>query len=656
MNNVFEINLIIIFGICLIFWFIFLFLTRNIKTTVGGGAGDNDYLLRATAKSNEWRWPSDMHIKTYTGTSTSQRDTTVLLLVLFQKIFRDKLSEFPIVALWSFTHTTSVFLIYLIGSYYWGPAIALYISFLYSASFWMWQMSLFVGHLNVATMFFLFAVYCTTFTISAEPHIVYLWLFASGFSFCCMLFASSSAGRYITLFFVAVFFARHQAISNQINIGSFYQTIIQNNTLGISLIFTIIFLIFLIFLIIFYKKIIMAIYHRTAPWPLNGLLRTKKYPLEHYIEKAQGMLESGLRLILKPYIFLFIVVNSIGINYFIPIFIGFALVFFILTLPDIKRNFTFYFNYLYISYVKPGINSGLVRYVKYGYFVKNNLKIPSNLRGGGFWWVPKIFFRMAPFHTAIYGTILISIIFNIFSPSSTIDVGSLIFLIIASLSPILWAELTKAYQVSRSYSSGLIGFLLLIGFGIYFFQGRQYFWTLALILLAVTFMWNLWKFFTDIYPARMSFNKIIKSFDKYKIKEIYTYKTFYNESFLDNFATTPALKNLKITFIQYLKDVQDGWILVPATTHKAGYLPAEESIQQGDFREDLILNELLETKKIEQIATIKFKTVYGSDNIWLQEADIMTYLDLMLHYITDKDRFRGHAWLLHSSKLQGWTN
>ena len=172
--SIFETNLIVDLGVCLFFWFGFLYLTRDIKLIFHGT--DNANLIEAAARSNEWKWPSDMHTKTYTGTSTSQRDLTVLLLALSQRIFRDKNGDFPLVVVWSFANTASVFLIYLIGCSYWNPDVALFISLLYLFSFWMWQMSLFVAHLNVGTMFFLLAVYLLTLISGAGPHLIYFRL------------------------------------------------------------------------------------------------------------------------------------------------------------------------------------------------------------------------------------------------------------------------------------------------------------------------------------------------------------------------------------------------------------------------------------------------------------------------------------------------
>ena len=647
----------IILGVCLFFWFGFLWLTRGIMTTVGPdgpegfAGGDNGNLLRVTARSKEWKWPSDMHTKTYSGTSTSQRDIMVLLLILFQKIFRDKKSEYPLNALWSFGHMASVFLIYLIGSNFWGQNVAVLISLLYFASFWPWQMSLWVGHLHVGTMFFLLATYFAILTVNPAWFTVQSLLFLSGVSFCCMLFASSSSPRYILPYFAAVFLARHQSAANEMGLNGFYQTIVGNEAFFISAILVLVFFAFLFAIKISYKRIITAIFDRRA-WILNKLISAKKYPVDHYVSKFGERLSDIFRWSVKSLIFVLILINTIGLAYFVPIFIGFFTVVLILTLPDIKRSLTFYFNYIYISYMKPGINSGLVRYVRYGYFDKNNLPIPSNLRGGGFWWVPKIFFKMAPFHTAIYFASLISVVALNYTAGPFLDLGTFILLVLVSLSPIIWAEMTKAYQVSRSYSSGLPGFMIFIGFTSFIFKEHSYFWPVAVGLLSAIFIWNVWKFFAVIYPARMSFNRIIKVFNKLGIKEFYTYNTFYNKSFLYNIAQTPELKNLKINFISSLKEVENGWILIPSTTHKAGYMNAEELIQNGDFTDDPILNDLLETKKIADIADFKFQTVYGSDDIWLQENDISTYMDLMLRYIADKDRFRGYAWLVHSSKLK----
>ena len=52
-----------------------------------------------------------------------------------------------------------------------------------------------------------------------------------------------------------------------------------------------------------------------------------------------------------------------------------------------------------------------------------------------------------------------------------------------------------------------------------------------------------------------------------------------------------------------------------------------------------------------KIAECKFKT-FGTSDIWTQEAEITSYRDLILHDVSTKDFFRGHAWLIHSNKFK----
>src|SRR3989344_8699302 len=111
-----ETNFIILVLVSFSFWFGFLKLTYGIKPAWPKPGSDSENLVVAAAKSNEWKWLSDMHTKTAVGTSTFMRDVSVLLLIPFQKIFRDKVSTFPIVAAFSFANIVSVLLIYLIGT------------------------------------------------------------------------------------------------------------------------------------------------------------------------------------------------------------------------------------------------------------------------------------------------------------------------------------------------------------------------------------------------------------------------------------------------------------------------------------------------------------------------------------------------------------
>ena len=76
---------------------------------------DDEYQVRAAAQSHKWRWLSDMH---KSGTiKTNTKDGMVMLLVLFQKLFRNNYGERPLTALYGFSVAVSGLLIFFIGSY-----------------------------------------------------------------------------------------------------------------------------------------------------------------------------------------------------------------------------------------------------------------------------------------------------------------------------------------------------------------------------------------------------------------------------------------------------------------------------------------------------------------------------------------------------------
>ena len=68
---------------------------------------------------------------------------------------------------------------------------------------------------------------------------------------------------------------------------------------------------------------------------------------------------------------------------------------------------------------------------------------------------------------------------------------------------------------------------------------------------------------------------------------------------------------------------------------------------------DPMLNYLIETKKIEKIAMAKLKT-YFTSTIWINEDDLPSYCALHLKDFGPDDRYRAHAWLVHSSKLNNF--
>jgi hypothetical protein len=135
------------------------------------------------------------------------------------------------------------------------------------------------------------------------------------------------------------------------------------------------------------------------------------------------------------------------------------------------------------------------------------------------------------------------------------------------------------------------------------------------------------------------------------IKEFYTYKTPYNEAFVDALPSS-VRREYEIHFINTLKEVKEGYVVVPGTSSKALNMEsARWAIEHGDYDLDPELNRLIESKEIEKYAVASFKT-FGTSRIWPQEAEATTYRDLMLREIGDKDRWRGRAWILDAGKLR----
>ncbi|MDP3697478.1 MAG: hypothetical protein Q8R55_05680, partial [Candidatus Taylorbacteria bacterium] len=207
----------------------------------------------------------------------------------------------------------------------------------------------------------------------------------------------------------------------------------------------------------------------------------------------------------------------------------------------------------------------------------------------------------------------------------------------------------------------LVGIFLFIGYGYYLFYGAYtHNPAIPFLILGITAIFNGKTFFSDIYPARMAMVNLIKQIDSLKIKRLYTYRTNFNMSFVEGIPGIAVSdlfdKNIpapfEVAYIESIADVTDGWIAIPGTSSKAVNMESEkEAITNGDYTKDPVLNKLLETRDIERIAAVRFKT-YGTSRIWTHESEVMSYRDLILHEITDKDRFRGYAWLIHSSKLK----
>ena len=624
---------------------------------------DNELMAYAAAQSHKWRWFSDLH-KMGKG-KTGMKDVTIILISVMQRILRNKTGDYPYTVLGGITNAISAFLIFLIATEYLGPVVALFLGILFLVSFWNWQIALHGGHANVATMFFLLSVLSVQ-QINNGFLMPAVWLIITGAIFCLSQFASASSIKYTPLFFVSVFYARYHDLIKSGGWSSIYASIWNNRLYGFNVTIIALFLAGIILLKINYKKIVASIYHRKAPAFLNKIISGRElFPLDYYIKHAKKRVRQltiwGLWLIIG----LLLLLNVIGFYYLITIAIGLTLGFLILNLPDIKKGFRYYLDFLLETQVRK--KSHFRVYVDY--FAKKGLTVSRYTQGAGLVWLPRVFFRMIPFHTIIFVVAAAGSIVSLFMfPGDLwINFVNIVLLLIFSLSPIIWAEMTRAPQLSRTYSPGLVGMLLTIGYGAYLvqiaFPGNYI--IIFSITLTATSAWNLWKFFSDVYPARMGATKLFSVLKRLSIKEIYTYDTKYNRALVE---TIPGLGESEYTprkkieppfavhYINSITDVRDGWIVIPGTNGRALTMDATEAINNNfRFTKDPVLNKLIESHDIEKMATAKIKTC-GASRIWPLESEVLGYMDLILHEIKPEDIYRGYAWLIHSSKLRNFNS
>ena len=628
-------GLLIISIFSFLLWTGFLFLTKNIKPLFPPPGTDSEITVKTAARSSGWRWPSDMHSNT--ASSTYMKDVTVLMLVLFQKVFCDKKSLFPLTALYSFSAVVSAILIYLTAESYWNPATALVLSLLFIISFWPWQISLFVGHINIATIFFLGAVFLLS-KLSANPN--YLILVLAGISTGLLLFSSSSSFKYLPPIGAAFVFAKY---------GLQPMLFFEQGSVMLPVVFSLIFLLPLAIVNLSYKKIISLAYRRQGPIYLRRFIPLKgaeKVGLEHYFKKAADKLNVIQKIVIVLWILLSLLGYLVGPAYLVPFLAGTVFVFLMLTLPNIGKSLGFYLSYLWY-HVNPG--TGLVSGFVYfkNLFASKGIKITETRTG--FRWVIKFFFRMAPFHVILWFALAIFVF--IYSFKEPAQLAKLLAVLLTSLSPIFGAELTRSPQIGRTYFPGFPGLFLLIGYIVFIISPQATFWPITILVLSIIFAFNLWRFLGDIYPARMTLSEIKKTLERLDIKEFFTPKTGY-QYLLAEAAEPSWLNRCNVIYIESLKEIRHpGWLLIPGMSSKTA-MPEIEEVKRGqDLTNDPLLNKLIETGEIERIATAKFKT-FGTSNIWVQEGEIPSYRDLILREVTEQDRFKGYAWLVHTDKLK----
>lgn len=620
----------------------FSFLTRKIE--YANTETDNHLQIRSALESHTWKWISDMHnsenVKTY------MKDMTVLLIMLFQKILKDKTSDHVLVTACAFSNMLSSILLYLIGNHFFGPHIGFVMACMFLFSLWPWQIALFGGHVAVSHPFFLLSAYFLLQAGDKTFGTTEFWLMLGGAVFGLTQFASASARKYIIAFFAILFFVRYQHLWLAGEYGFILNEIGKNFSPVFHVMLPLFYLLILGILFVGYKKTITAAYFQKAPRFINAIISAReKFSLEHYLKHAKERIWVVSKKSFMLVVWSMALVFLIGARELVAPISGFFLTVLLFTLPNVKKNIRWYFYYYYFTNKK-----GHFRIYR-EYFEKLGKPIRSTARGqgNGMRWIFKYFWLIAPFHCLLFVMSIAIVVSGISAHAfNPISAGLLLLL---SLSPVIWGEATHSPQLGRTYSPGLVGMIFFTGYALSGFVfsplAAQVF---ALFLVALIF-YNQRELWHDIYPARMGSTELISALDKLGIKEFYTYKTDFTNAFI-NCIRKEILGRFTIRPIQTLSDLRDGWLVIPGTSSKAFNMESEmEGVRGGDFTRDRILNTLLDAHALDSIAAAKIKT-FGTSFYWGHESEVPSYRDLILGEVKDQDRYRGYGWIVHADKLK----
>ena len=632
----------------------FLWITRKIQFAFPEGE-DSSMMVGIAGQSSFLRWPSQLQRPGALG--MYMKGVTIWLLVLFQKIFRDRKNMVPLVALWATANAVSAILIFLIASSYFNPFIGFILGLLFITSLWPWQTALTMGHINIATTILLAGVYSTTNIITITGDLSALWLALTGAFFSCLFFSSSSAIKYFPFAFASLIFAKYKiAFENGGVFEAIRNILIPRGEAFIAyVIVPLIIAAFVLIILFSYKWLVRKIYFGNTPRLIVytssffhlDMAGRSQFTLEHYLTHARNKIRQKTKWIWGLYLFWAIILYPLG-PYFIFIFlIGFVTMILFWTLPNIKGGLSFYWHYIRNTQVRQ--KTAFRGWDEY--FSARGVRTDRYFTANGIIWLPRFFMRFIPGPILIFYASVVLVIISGFIQHDSFGLANTVLVLFVALLPCIWGEMTNSPKLGRVYLSAYPGILLFIGYNLYQVDSVVItsFSSLIFMTLAIIFAWNMWKFLTDILPSRMAVSNLLKALNARDIKEFYTYRTDYNQMLIGTIH--PELrKTYTIHYIDSLNEVKDGWIVIPGMVLKTSFWVTDNMRSGVDSVKDPIYKKLLETKKIEQVATEKFKT-FNSSRLWIMDSEITSFNDLILRAVTATDILQGHAWLLHSRKL-----
>jgi hypothetical protein len=627
-------------------WVFIAYMMRGI--TWEGSNSDAAKQVRGAAQANRWRWPSDMH--QYIDGKARMKDIGVLMLVVVQRILRDKTSFYPLAVGCALAHCITAVLIFLVASTYWGSNVGLLLFVLYITCLWPYVIVLQGGYQGLALMFLLLSVYFVQMADAAGMPFSWVWYGASGSAFGAMLFSSASSRKFIPLYLGAVLFS----LADASQFGALApQSIID----WIALVAGPTLCAILLILALSHRFSSLKSSSQSADWEtsrLNGGLNHRQGKLRGYWLRIRAKNAATLvHMAFSTLLFLFVSSLLFGSPAFYAALLssaaGLSAVGFLLLFPNVIRNFYGYYVYWIITQ-----HSG--HYQLYDDYFQQRIKRTLREGAGGIRWYVRHFWRIAPFHTVYCGVAVLFLAYITIAEGFGTKGLGILAAVLLSVSPIIWGEVTKSPKAALAYFPALIGLLLPIGLAVFIaeqslaFNHKGWLWLAVFSVAALGGMWNLWALLSDIWPAKMGVAQLARSLSGLHLSSFYTYDTPYNLAFLD--ALPDHIRNqYEIQYIHTLRDVPEGYAVIPPTSSKSSNFQSSIVGRSGDFNDDPLLTELINSRAISGYAVASFKT-FGTSKFWAQIGDVASYRDLVLGEVGEHDRWRGLAWIVDAGKLQ----
>lgn len=608
-----------------------------------GHKTDNQLIINAAACAEQWGTLSGMH--KFAHAKAHMKEFAVFALAFMQRLLRDTHSDYPLVVLCSISNAVSAVLIYAIAAHFWGIGVALLLFFIFTFSFWPPLIALWGGVVAVAQAVALGAIYCLQLAEAGSLINRLAWYSGAGVMLALVIFSSASSRKYLPLIAAAFFWSLRGEFFGHHEEGISTSVWIIVVVVGALTMGTVLFK-------MLNRQLMERIYTNRAGNLLNSLIKNHSRSLDEYMGIMDRITETLTKIIflITAYLLINVLLTQSDMYWsaHVALLTGFCCTVFIFVFPNIKQALSGF--YIYSQYGKP-----LWRSRFYGYrdfFSSIRHPIPEDMRGAGWLWVLRYLYLMIPVPLCLYmlgiGLMVYDHIFLFhFDQAMTV-----LIVILLSLSPVLMAEASKAVQVGRSYFPAFLGILFLIGFSFYSVvpglepvTGKA-FWSAAWILVAGSLIVNMVIFYTDILPGRLAVNRLVGILNKHGIKKFYTYDTAYNEVFI-HCIPQEVKKNFDIHFLKSIKEVNESYVVVPPLNAKGSLMSDFPLARHASniFKQDIDLDAMIESKSIESKAIACLPSM-SSSRIWVHEAEVPSYRDLILKEITPMDFYRGKAWVL----------